>query len=142
VSPCDHVILYRHERVPERVRALTEGAGADVVYDSIGKDTFQESIDALKRRGLFVSFGQSSGPIGAFEPRLLAQKGSLFFTRPTLNDYAIGSELSTRASELFDAIEKGLLKVRVKHTYPLRDAETAHRDLEARKTTGSTLLLP
>jgi NADPH:quinone reductase len=139
---CDHVVLYRHERLPERVRAITDGAGVDVVYDSIGKDTFHESLDALRRRGLFVSFGQSSGPIGPFEPRLLAQKGSLFLTRPTLNDYAVGEELRARANELFAAIEQKVLKVRVKHTYPLRDAEQAHRDLEARKTTGSTLLLP
>ncbi len=139
---CDHVILYRHEKVDERARAITNGVGVDVVFDSIGKDTFQESLDALRRRGLFVSFGQSSGPIKAFEPRLLAQKGSLFFTRPTLHDYAVGDELQQRANELFDAITKGILKIRVKHTYALRDAETAHRDLEARKTTGSTLLLP
>ena len=139
---CDHVILYRHEKVDERARALSNGVGVDVVYDSIGKDTFQESLDALRPRGLFVSFGQSSGPIKAFEPRLLAQKGSLFFTRPTLHHYAVGDELQVRANELFDAITKRTLKIRVKHTYALRDAETAHRDLEARKTTGSTLLLP
>jgi NADPH:quinone reductase len=139
---CDEVVLYRHEKLPERVRAITGGAGVDVVYDSIGKDTFHESLDSLRRRGLFVSFGQSSGPIGTFEPRLLAQKGSLFFTRPTLHDYAIGDELQTRAADLFTAIEQKVLKVRVKHTYPLRNAEEAHRDLEARKTTGSTLLLP
>jgi len=139
---CDQVILYRHEKVPERVKEITNGIGADVVYDSIGRDTFHESLDALRRRGLLVSFGQSSGPIGPFEPRLLAQKGSLLLTRPTLGDFVVGAELETRATELFDAIAKKVLKIRVKHTYPLRDAEKAHRDLEARKTTGSIVLLP
>jgi NADPH:quinone reductase len=140
---CDHVILYRHENVPERVRAITNGAGADVVYDSVGKDTFHESLDCVRPRGMLVSFGQSSGPIGPFDPRILAQKGSLFFTRPTLHHHvAKPGELEARATELFGALAAGTLKVRIAQTYPLRDAERAHRDLEARKTTGSSLLLP
>ena len=114
----------------------------DVVYDSIGKDTFHASLDCLRPRGLLVTFGQSSGPIGPIDPRLLAQKGSLFLTRPTLADYARGIELHARARELFEAVASGVVRVRIAQTYPLRDAERAHRDLEGRKTTGSTVLLP
>lgn len=139
---CEHVVLYRHEDVASRVREITSGTGVDVVYDSIGKDTFQASLDCLRPRGLMVTFGQSSGPIGPFDPRLLAQKGSLFLTRPKLGDYAQGIELHARARELFDAIASGVLRVRIDQTYSLKDAERAHRDLESRKTTGSTLLLP
>jgi NADPH2:quinone reductase len=136
---CDQVIVYRHEDVVARVHELGR---VDIVYDSIGKDTFHGSLDCLRPRGLLVAFGQSSGAIGPIDPRLLAQKGSLFLTRPVLGDYAKGVELHARARELFEAITSGVLKVSVAQTYPLRDAERAHRDLEARKTTGSTLLLP
>jgi NADPH:quinone reductase len=136
---CDHVIVYRHEDVVARVHRIGR---VDVVYDSIGKDTFHASLDCLRPRGLLVTFGQSSGPIGPIDPRLLAQKGSLFMTRPVLGDYAKGVELLARARELFEAIAGGVLKVTVAQTYPLRDAEAAHRDLEARKTVGSTLLVP
>ena len=140
---CDHVILYRTEGVVERVRDITRGAGVDVVYDSVGVDTFEASLDALRPRGLLVSFGQSSGPVRPFEPRLLSAKGSLFFTRPTLHHYvAREGELAARAKALFGAIASGLLSVRGAQTYPLREAARAHRDLEARATTGSTVLLP
>lgn len=140
---CDHVIVYRHEKVAERVHALTNGKGLDVVFDSIGRDTFMESLDCLRPRGLLVSFGQSSGAIGPIDPRILAQKGSLLLTRPTLADFVRErAEFDARAKELFAAIEGGVLRVRIAQTYPLRDAERAHRDLEARKTTGSTVLLP
>lgn len=140
---CDHVIFYRHEDVAARVRALTNGAGVPVVYDSVGKDTFASSLDSLASRGLLVTFGQSSGPIAPFDPRVLAQKGSLFLTRPTLVDYTRArSELEATAAELFSVIESGAVRIRVAQTYPLRDAERAHRDLEARKTTASTTLIP
>lgn len=136
---CDHVIVYRHEDVVGSVHRIGR---VDVVYDSIGKDTFHASLDCLRPRGLLVTFGQSSGAVGPIDPRLLAQKGSLFMTRPVLGDYAKGVELHARARELFDAIAGGVLKVTVAQTYPLRDAEKAHRDLEARKTVGSTVLVP
>lgn len=136
---CAHVIVYRHEDVVARVRDI---GLVDVVYDSIGKDTFLSSLDCLRPRGLMVAFGQSSGPAPPIDPRLLAQKGSLFLTRPKLGDYAQGVELQARARELFDAVASGTLRVRVAQTYPLRDAARAHADLESRKTTGSTLLLP
>ena len=140
---CDHVVFYRTEDVPARVRELTNGAGVPVVYDSVGKDTFAASLDCLRPRGLLVTFGQSSGPVPPFDPRVLSQKGSLFLTRPTLADSVRArSELESTARELFEVIASGAVKVRAAQTYPLRDAEQAHRDLEARKTTGSTLLLP
>lgn len=140
---CDHVILYRSENVSAKVNELTEGHKVDVVYDSVGSDTFHDSLASLRARGLMVSFGQSSGPVAPFEPRLLAANGSLFFTRPTLHDYVRKpEELQRRAVDLFEAIERGVLSVRVAQTYALRDAAQAHRDLEERKTTGSTLLLP
>jgi NADPH:quinone reductase len=140
---CDHVILYRSQNVPARVQELTNGQKVDVVYDSVGKDTFQDSLASLRARGLMVSFGQSSGAVAPFEPRLLAANGSLFFTRPTLHDYVRKpEELRTRAGDLFHAIRTGILKVRIAQTYRLRGTQTAHHDLEARATTGSTLLIP
>jgi NADPH2:quinone reductase len=140
---CDHVVLYRTEDVPARVRELTNGAGVPVVYDSVGKDTFASSLDCLRPRGLMVTFGQSSGAVPPFDPRLLSQKGSLYLTRPTLGDYVRArADLETTARELFEVIASGAVRVRVAQTYPLRDADRAHRDLEARKTTGSTVLLP
>jgi NADPH2:quinone reductase len=139
----DHVILYRSENVPQRVRELTKDRKVDVVYDSVGKDTFHDSIASLRPRGTMVSFGQSSGPVPPFEPRLLAANGSLFFTRPVLHHYVLErKELVRRASDLFGAIANGILDVRVAQTYPLREAARAHADLEARKTTGSTVLVP
>jgi NADPH:quinone reductase len=140
---CAHVIDYRKEDVAKRVRELTGGKGVPVVYDGVGKDTFQGSLDSLAPRGMLVSFGNASGPVPAFEPAILAAKGSLFLTRPTLVHYtATREELVECANALFDVVTKGAVKIEVNQTYPLKDAAQAHRDLEARKTTGSTVLLP
>ncbi|MBX3224364.1 MAG: quinone oxidoreductase [Labilithrix sp.] len=142
-SGCDEVIRYDGESVAKRVHAITNGKKVDVVYDSVGKDTWSDSLASLRPRGMMVSFGQSSGPVAPFEPRVLAANGSLFFTRPTLFDYVRErAELEARARDLFAALEEGALNVRVGQTYPLREAARAHRDLEGRKTTGSTLLVP
>ena len=114
-----------------------------MVYDSIGKDTFEGSLDCLRPLGMMVSFGSASGPVPPFEPALLAQKGSLFFTRPTLMTYnARREDLVASANELFEVVTSGAVKIEVHQTYPLAQAAQAHRDLEARKTTGSTILLP
>ena len=140
---CDHTILYKSENVPERVRELTGGAGVPVVYDSVGKDTFEGSLDSLAPLGMLVSFGNASGPVPPFEPGILAAKGSLFFTRPTLMTYTAKREdLVAAAEELFSVVRSGAVKIEVNQTYPLAEAAQAHRDLEARKTTGSTVLLP
>jgi NADPH2:quinone reductase len=140
---CDHTILYNSESVPERVRELTGGAGVPVVYDSVGKDTFEGSLDSLAPLGMLVSFGNASGPVPPFEPGILSAKGSLFFTRPTLMTYTAKREdLAAAAEELFDVVGSGAVKIEVNQTYPLAEAAQAHRDLEARKTTGSTVLLP
>jgi NADPH2:quinone reductase len=139
---CTHVINIREEDLVAKVREYTKGKGVDVVYDSIGKDTFPASLDCLKPLGLWVSFGQSSGPVPEFRINLLAQKGSLFATRPALGNYtATRKDLVATANDLFDVIAKGKVKVAVNQTYPLADAADAHRDLEARLTTGSTVLL-
>ena len=138
---CDHAIDYTAEDFVERVGEITNGAGVPVVYDSVGRDTFLTSMDCLQPRGLLVSFGQSSGAIPPFDPGILAQKGSLFLTRPTLGTYiATREELEATARELFDLVVSGAVKIEVNQTYPLEDAATAHRDLEARRTTGSTVL--
>jgi NADPH2:quinone reductase len=140
---CDHVIFYRTEDIAARVRELTNGAGVPVVYDSVGKDTFAASLDCLRPRGLLVTFGQSSGPVPPFDPRVLSQKGSLFLTRPTLADYVrTRADLDATARDLFEVIASGAVKITAAQTYPLREADRAHRDLESRKTTGSTVLLP
>jgi len=140
---CTHVINYREEDVVAKVKELTKGAGVDVVYDSVGKDTFPASLDCLKRRGMWVSFGQASGPVPEFRINLLAQKGSLFATRPALGDYiATRKELVATANDLFGVIAKGKVRVEVNQTYALSEAERAHRELEDRRTTGSTLLIP
>ncbi|MHA1517073.1 MAG: quinone oxidoreductase family protein [Alphaproteobacteria bacterium] len=140
---CTHVINYREEDVVAMVKEYTEGEGVDVVYDSIGKDTFPMSLDCLKPRGMWVSFGQASGPVPEFRINVLAQKGSLFATRPALGDYiATRKELVTCANDLFGAIAKNKVKIAINQTYPLKDAARAHRELEARMTTGSTLLIP
>jgi NADPH2:quinone reductase len=140
---CTHVINYREEDVVAKVKELTKGEGVDVVYDSVGKDTFPASLDCLKRRGMWVSFGQASGPVPEFRINLLAQKGSLFATRPALGDYiATRKELVATANDLFGVIAKGKVRIAVNQTYPLREAERAHRELEDRRTTGSTLLIP
>jgi NADPH2:quinone reductase len=140
---CDHTILYKEENVAQRVRDLTGGAGVPVVYDSVGKDTFEGSLDSLAPLGMLVSFGNASGPVPPFEPGLLSAKGSLFFTRPTLMTYTAKREdLVAAAEELFSVVVSGAVKIEVNQTYPLAEAAQAHRDLEARKTTGSTVLLP
>jgi len=137
-----HVINYRSENFVERVREITGGKGVDVVYDSVGKDTFPGSLDCLKPRGLWVSFGNASGPVPPFEMAILAQKGSLFATRPTLGSYiALREELLASSKELFEMVQSGRVRIAVNQTYGLQAAATAHRDLEARKTTGSTVLL-
>jgi NADPH:quinone reductase len=138
---CTHVINTKTEDVVARVREITDGAGCDVVYDSVGKDTFPASLDCLKPRGLWVSFGNASGPVPPFE--LSALKGSLFATRPSLMAYvARPGDLAANAAGLMSMVERGAIKIHVNQTYALQDAAQAHRDLEARKTTGSTLLVP
>jgi NADPH2:quinone reductase len=140
---CDHVILYRSENVAERVRAITRGAGVPVVYDGVGKDTFAASLDSLALRGLLVSFGNASGAVPPFEPILLSQKGSLFLTRPTLMHYtATREELVATARDLFEVVSRGAVRIEVNQTFPLKQAAEAHRALEGRRTTGSTVLLP
>ena len=139
---CTHVINYREEDFVERVREITGGSLCDVVYDSVGKDTYPGSLDCLKPRGLWVSFGNASGKVPPVDIGLLAAKGSLFLTRPSLAAYiATRAELEETANDLFDMVASGKVKINVNQTYPLRDAAQAHRDLEARKTTGSTVFL-
>ncbi len=139
VHGCDHTIVYTRDNFTERVRELTGGKGVPVVYDAVGASTYEGSLDCLAPHGLFVSFGNSSGPIPAVDPGMLAAKGSLFFTRPTLMTYTASREdLVDSATALFGAIEAGL-KIEVNQTYPLADAVQAHKDLEGRKTTGSTV---
>lgn len=139
---CHHPILYTRQDFVAEVRKLTGGEMLPVVYDSVGRTTFIQSLDCLKKRGLMVSFGSSSGPVQPFAPALLAQKGSLFLTRPTLFDY-IGrrGELEQSANDLFEMVTSGKVKVEVKQRFPLKDAEEAHRALESRRTTGSTILV-
>jgi NADPH2:quinone reductase len=140
---CAHVINYREEDFVTMVKAYTDGKGVDVVYDSIGKDTFPGSLDCLKPLGLWVSFGQASGPVPEFKITLLSQKGSLYATRPSIVHYtATRKDLVATANDLFDVVSSGKVKVAVNQTYPLAEAARAHRDLEARLTTGSTVLLP
>jgi NADPH2:quinone reductase len=140
---CTHVINYREEDVVAKVKDYTKGKGVDVVYDSVGKDTFPMSLDCLRPLGMWVSFGQSSGPVPEFRINLLAQKGSLFATRPSLADYtATRKDLVATANDLFDVVGTGKVKVAVNQSYPLAEASRAHRELEARLTTGSTVLLP
>jgi NADPH2:quinone reductase len=140
---CDHIILYRDEDIAQRVRDITGGAGVRVVYDSVGKDTFEASLASLGRRGLFVSFGNASGAVPAFEPIRLARAGSLWFTRPTLFDYiATTPELDAAAKSLFDMVESGAVKIEPGREWPLAEARQAHEALQARQTTGSNLLIP
>lgn len=140
---CKHVIVTSREKISERVKAITKGVGVPVVYDGVGKDTFTESLDSLMPLGLMVSYGNASGSVPPFNPAILSQKGSLFLTRPTLITYTSKREdLLKAARELFDVVKKGVVKIKINQTYPLREAAQAHRDLEARKTTGSTVLLP
>ncbi|MBF6024110.1 quinone oxidoreductase family protein [Lysobacter niastensis] len=139
---CDHVINYSHEDVARRVRELTDGAGVSVVFDSVGKTTFEASLDSLKRRGLMVCVGTASGPIPPFNPQMLAMKGSLYLTRPALADYiADPAEKAELAAELFDHVAAGRIRIEINQRYALQDAVQAHRDLESRKTTGSSIFV-
>lgn len=139
---CDHVILYDREDVAKRVREITGGKGVPVVYDSVGRATLNASLDSLSPRGLLVSFGNASGPINDFNLAVLSQKGSLYITRPSMMTYlADRQEMADSAKLLFEAVAKGL-KVEVMQRYALKDAAEAHRALEARRTTGSTVLIP
>jgi NADPH:quinone reductase len=140
---CTHTIIYTRENFVERVREITGGKGVPVVYDSIGKDTFPASLDCLAPRGMFVSFGSSSGPVPPFNLITLSQKGSLYATRPTLFTYAsTHAALNVMASELFALVKDGKIRPDARQTFALKDAAEAHRSLESRKTTGATLLLP
>jgi NADPH2:quinone reductase len=140
---CDHPVNYRTEDFVKTVREITDGAGVPVVYDSVGKDTFEGSLDCLAPLGMFVGFGNASGPVPPFNMGVLAQKGSLFVTRPTLMTYtAKRADLLASANELFDVVLSEAVKIEINQTYPLAQTAQAHRDLEARKTTGSTVLLP
>lgn len=140
---CDHAIVYTREDFAARARAITDGAGVDVVYDSVGKTTFDGSLDCLRPRGMMVSFGNASGKTDPMDLLSLSARGSLFLTRPTLANYiATRDELVERAGDLFAVVEAGHVKITVNQTYPLRDAARAHADLEARATTGSTVLIP
>ena len=140
---CHHVINYSTENFPARVREITSGEGVAVVYDGVGKDTFAGSLDSLRPMGMMVSFGNASGPVPPLDLIVLSQKGSLFVTRPTLMNYTARREdLVALGSELFDVVVSGQVKIEVNQSYPLKDAAQAHRDLEARKTTGSTILIP
>jgi NADPH2:quinone reductase len=139
----DHVVPYTSVNFEEAVKRLTNGKGVNVVYDSVGQSTFAKSLNCLAPRGMLVLFGQSSGPVAAFDPQVLSQKGSLFLTRPTLVNYiATRAELQQRAGDLIGWIAAGRLKLRMKFEFSLRDAAEAHRALEGRKTTGKVLLIP
>jgi NADPH2:quinone reductase len=139
----DEVILYTRTDFEAETKRLTANKGVDVVYDSVGKTTFEKGLNVLRPRGVMVLYGGSSGPVPPFDPLVLTQKGSLFLTRPSLMHYIVTSEeLQARAKAVFDMIAKGKLKLRIEHTYPLAQAQQAHRDLESRKTTGKLLLLP
>ena len=139
---CDHTIDYSREDVAKRVRELTGGAGVDVVFDSVGKDTFEGSLDSLKRRGLMVCVGTASGPIPPFDPQRLAMKGSLYLTRPALADYiADPAGKNDLAGELFAHVAAGRIRIEINQRYALQDAAQAHRDLESRKTTGSSVFI-
>ena len=140
---CDHTILYNHENVPEKVKEFTNGEGVAVSYDSVGKTTFMNSLDSLRPFGTLATFGNASGKVDPFDPGILAPKGSLFVTRPTL-----GTHMSTReliddgANALFDVVSKGIVNIAINQTRPLSEASEAHTDLEARNTTGSSILIP
>ena len=140
---CHHTILYDREDFTERTREITDGRGVDVVYDSVGQATFMKSLDCLRPMGMMVSFGQSSGLVAPFNPGILSAKGSLFLTRPTLMTYtARRDDLLEHAHDLFEVVQSGAVKIEVRQTYALSEAARAHADLEARKTSGSTILLP
>ena len=139
----EEVILYTREDFEAAVKRLTEGAGVQVIYDSVGKTTFAKGLSCLAPRGMMVLYGQSSGPVGPFDPQVLSRSGSLFLTRPTLAHYiATRDELVARAEEVMDWVRQGKLALRIGHEFPLAEAAEAHRQLEARKTTGKVLLIP
>ena len=139
---CDHTIDYSHEDVAKRVRELTGGVGVDVVFDSVGRSTFMASLDSLRRRGLMVCVGTASGTIAPFDPQLLAMKGSLYLTRPALADYiADPAEKAALAEEIFGHVAAGRIRIEINQHYALEDAVQAHRDLESRKTTGSSIFV-
>ena len=139
----DEVILYTQVDFRDEVRRITEGQGVHVVYDSVGRDTFDRSLDCLRLRGMMVSFGQSSGPVGPVDPLVLSQKGSLFLTRPVLWHYtATREELLWRAGDVLNAVRSGELRVRVDRVFPLAEAASAHRRLEGREAIGKILLTP
>ena len=138
---CDHPIVYTRQDFVAEVARITGGAKVPVVYDGVGRDTFMKSLDCLARRGTMASFGNSSGTVDPFQPGILAQKGSLFLTRPTLYDYTFDrADLEVAAAELFDIVGSGKVRIKIGQRFPLADAAEAHRALEARKTTGSTVL--
>jgi len=140
---CDHTIVYTRENFTERVREITGGKGVPVVYDGIGKDTFTGSLDCLAPRGMMVTYGNASGPVPPVDLSVLSAKGSLKITRPTLMTYTARRELlEPMAAELFDVVSSGKVKIEIHQRYELQNAAQAHRDLESRKTTGSTILLP
>ena len=140
---CTHVINYNKENFVERVKEITGGKGVPVVYDSIGKDTFLGSLDCLSPLGMMVSYGSASGPVPPFSVNELASRGSLFITRPTLFTYtAQRSDLEAMSADLFQMVDSGKVKIEINQRYALKDVQQAHRDLESRKTTGSTILLP
>lgn len=140
---CDHPLLYRDTDWVAQVRELTAGEGVAAVYDSVGRDTFMKSLDCLRPLGMLISFGQASGPVPPFDPGVLAVKGSLFLTRPTLMTYtARRDDLLASAAELFAIVMSGAVKIEVNQSYPLREASRAHTDLEGRLTSGSTVLIP
>ena len=140
---CDHVIDYSREDFTRRVREITGGEGVPVVYDGVGKDTFMGSLDSLRPLGMMVAYGNASGPVPPFDLLLLTQKGSLYITRPTVANYtAKRADLEALGAELFEMVGSGRVRIEINQTYPLADAAQAHRDLEARRTTGSTILLP
>ena len=139
----DEVILYSEIDFEVETKRLTDGKGVDVVYDSVGKTTFEKGLNLLRPRGIMVLFGGSSGPVAPIDPLLLTQKGSLYLTRPSLGNYiSTARELQQRAAVVFRMIPDGELKLRIEHVYPLADAHKAHRELESRKTTGKLLLIP
>ncbi len=140
---CDHVINYSTEDFVARVAEITGGKKCAVVYDGVGKDTFMKSLDCLRPRGMMALFGNASGKVEPFDLGLLAAKGSLYITRPTADTHiATREDLVATTNDLFDVVARGIVKVEINQTYPLKDAAQSHRDLEARKTTGSTVLLP
>jgi NADPH2:quinone reductase len=140
---CKHVLVRGRDDIPASVKKLSKGLGAHVVYDGVGKDTFIESLDSLRKRGMMVSYGSASGPVPPFSPGELVKRGSLFLTRPTMFDYTESrAEMDAIARETFAAVKKGWIRVRINQRYKLADAAQAHRDLEARKTTGASVIVP